>query len=164
MWCLRCEVFCQSQARFSPPPHPSLFLSTIHRVNEWITKFVNPACVPHVGCSTSSHLHRQNRMVKLISQCICWETPQLKQCRAAPIWLHVSDRSVILPDSRTVIYWFCFDYWPGPLNNKPCCLHLILMPGSINSFMTVWDFQMRVELWVIRPKANGISTRQHYHI
>lgn len=66
--------FCQDGAQFSPPPPPPpppLYprLCRLSPITQpaFVKKFVNPACLPHVGCSASSHLRKQYREVELDS-------------------------------------------------------------------------------------------------
>lgn len=102
----------------------------------------------------------------------------LKQRSIAPIWLHVSDPSVALADTRTVIYWVLLcdiqsilalelqkqRSWKclkkhllltRPLNKQTVLLTSYVAASSHieQQFDDSVRFQLRVELWEIRPKA-----------
>lgn len=58
--------FSQNRVSLPPPslPRGCLESASPHSQQAFVTKFINPTCLPHAGASTTSHLHKQRCVVE----------------------------------------------------------------------------------------------------
>lgn len=73
----------------------------------FVTKYVNPACLPHAGSFASSHLRKQCRVVELVVWLTCWKTPQKKGIASIPphdsVWQTPPGLLCISPPAGVVV-------------------------------------------------------------